>query len=117
MHPQRRQKSSPPAPGTVGHRIQEIRYLLSDPGMRLALEDFGRLITPHDEEPPSASTVGRWEHNDYEPSIGYLVAIARLDPQKRGLCWLLTGEPCAHEELPEPMQRSRGPRPVANGPR
>lgn len=85
--------------------------------MRLTLEEFGRLITPEGEAAPSASAIGRWEHNDYEPSITDLVAIARLDPKQRGICWLMTGGPCEHAELPPPTQTHRGPKPMANGPR
>lgn len=72
-----RRKKQLKAP-SIGQRIRDIR------GSR-TLEQFGKLL---DIKNP---TVYRYE-TDRIPDADMLMAIAALDPLKRGVEWLLTGE-------------------------
>lgn len=49
-----------------------------------------------------ASDVSRWERGMREPSMADLLAIAAVDPKRRGVAWLAFASPEGTPPLPEP---------------
>lgn len=77
----------------VAARIYQIRLALGDgAGKPLSMREFARLVTQHSGRHYGNTTISRLETRQQIPSLADVVAIAQVDPLKRGRAWLAFGE-------------------------